>query len=102
MKDNMDKSLFFMTLSLVCIWLLVDMAIGKNYLTNFLAILFPFMESSGRDVSMTKEEQKEASNNAPSSSAMGQNKAPGSGESSGISSNAITGGNGTGYGVRSK
>lgn len=102
MNDNMDRSLFFMTLSLICVWLLVDMAIGKNYLTNFLTILFPFMESSGRDVSMTKEEQKEASNNAPSSSAMGQNKDPGSEDNSGLSSNAITGGNGTGYGIRSK
>ena len=102
MKDNMDRSLLFMTLSLVCVWLLVDMAIGKNYLTNFLSILFPFMNSSGRDVSMTPEEQKEAPNNAPCSSAMGQNKDPGAEESSGLSSNAITGGNGSGYGLRSK
>lgn len=102
MKDNMDRSLFFMTLSFVCIWLLVDMAVGKNYLTNFLSILIPFVESSGSDVSMNETEQKLASENAPSSSAMGQNKDPGTGDSSGLSSNAITGGNGTGYGVRSK
>lgn len=43
MNGQMDKSLFFLTLSCVCIWLIVDAAIGKKYLSNFLSIIFPFM-----------------------------------------------------------
>lgn len=42
----MDKSLFFMTLSFVCIWIVVDVAMGKNYLGNFLGTIFPFMNGS--------------------------------------------------------
>lgn len=45
MNGNVDKSLLFMFLSFVCIWLVVDVAVGKNYLGNFLNTLFPFMSS---------------------------------------------------------
>ena len=102
MKDNMDKSLFFITLSFLCVWLIVDMAIGKNYLGNFLGIIFPFMASESEPMIMTEQEQEEAANNAPSSSAIGGNKKEESGTPDGKSSNAITGGNGSGYGIRSK
>ena len=72
MKNHMDKSLFFLTISMVCIWLVVDVAVGKNRLGSFLSTIFPFMEDSGSsNVSMTPEEVEEAKNNAPKSSAMG-------------------------------
>lgn len=37
----MDKSLFFMTLAMCCIWLIVDSVIGKDRVGAFLASLFP-------------------------------------------------------------
>lgn len=73
---GMDRSLFFITLSAVCVWLVVDVAIGKNYLGSFLATLFPFMnngETAPRG-EMTTEEVKQAENNAPSSSAIGSGR----------------------------
>ena len=45
MKGDMDKSLFFITLSMVCVWLVVDTAIGKKRLLSFLSTLFPFIDS---------------------------------------------------------
>ena len=45
MKGDMDKSLFFITLSMVCVWLGVDTAIGKKHLLSFLSTLFPFIDS---------------------------------------------------------
>lgn len=45
MKGDMDKSLFFITLAMVCVWLVVDMAIGKKRLLSFLSTLFPFIDS---------------------------------------------------------
>ena len=66
MKDNMDKSLFFITLSAVCVWLIVDKAVGKDYLGSFLQTVFPFMADSGGGSTGTVE-------NAPSSSAVSSN-----------------------------
>lgn len=75
MENNMDKSLFFMTLSYLCIWLVVDFAIGKNYLGNFLTILFPFMgKDSSTKTTKTTKQVETAKNNAPTSSAIGSNK----------------------------
>lgn len=45
MKGDMDKSLFFITLSMLCVWLVVDTAIGKKHLLSFLSTLFPFIDS---------------------------------------------------------
>ena len=74
-NNNMDKSLLFLTLSAVCIWLIVDVAMGKNYLGSFLSTLFPFMTGNSTPRgTMTVEEVKEAENNAPSSSAIGSGK----------------------------
>ena len=73
MNDNMDKSLFFITLSCVCVWLIVDTAIGKNYLGNFLGILFPFMNDAGESIP-TAEDVKETQEKAPASAAAGSNK----------------------------
>ena len=57
MEKNMDKSLLFMTLSAVCIWLVVDVAMGKNYLGGFLVSLFPFMaEDSSKGLFKNKKE----------------------------------------------
>ena len=72
-NKQMDKSLFFLTLSFVCLWLIVDVAVGQNYMGKFLSTIFPFMTSS-EPVIITKEEQKEVTENAPSSSAWGSNK----------------------------
>ena len=60
MNGQMDKSLFFITLSAVCIWLIVDMAVGKDHLGNFLSTLFPFMDSSGSSgsIELTKEQEE--------------------------------------------
>ena len=41
MDKKMDNSLFFLTLCFVCVWLVVDVAAGKDYLGNFLSIIFP-------------------------------------------------------------
>lgn len=78
-KNGMDKSLFFITLSAVCVWLVVDVAVGKNYLGSFLSTLFPFMngETTPR-AAMTTEEVEEVKETAPSSSAIGSNKSFGS------------------------
>lgn len=71
-KSNMDKSLFFITLSAICVWLVVDAAIGKKYLSRFLSTIFPFMEDGdSSSSSMSTTEVKEAQETAPSSSAMG-------------------------------
>ena len=103
MKENqMDKSIFFITLSCVCIWLIVDMAIGKNYLTSFLSTLFPFMREDHGTEPMTQEEFEEAQENAPSSSAIGSGKTDSNTEdNTGKSSSAYTGGPGYGA-VRSQ
>lgn len=77
-KDGMDKSLFFLTLSAVCVWLVVDVALGKNYLGHFLSTLFPFMSENVSGASMTTEEVEKAQETAPSSSAIGSNKSYGS------------------------
>ena len=77
-KEGMDKSLFFLTLSAVCVWLVVDVALGKNYLGHFLSTLFPFMNDSGTVTTMTTEEVEKAQETAPSSSAIGSNKSFGS------------------------
>lgn len=79
MNGQMDKSLFFITLSAVCIWLIVDMAVGKDHLGNFLSTLFPFMDSSGSSgsIELTKEQEenmpKGKADNDPNSSAAGSN-----------------------------
>lgn len=75
-KDTMDKSLFFITLSCVCVWLIVDMAIGKNYLGKFLSTIFPFMDDSatvGVSEETTEGMKDGTVENAPSSSAGGSN-----------------------------
>ena len=75
-KNTMDKSLLFITLACVCVWLIVDSAIGKKYLYNFLGVIFPFMSDGDTAArgEMTTEEVEEAQQTAPSSSAMGSNK----------------------------
>lgn len=40
----MDKSIFFLTLCMVCIWLIVDAAVGDDKLGSFLGTVFPFMK----------------------------------------------------------
>ena len=49
MKNKMDNSIFFLTLSFVCIWLIVDVAAGKDYLGSFLGTLFPSIFRNGNE-----------------------------------------------------
>lgn len=61
MKGDMDKSLFFITLSMVCVWLVVDTAIGKKHLLSFLSTLFPFIDGPETEAEQGKKpEQKPA------------------------------------------
>lgn len=39
----MDRSLFFLVLSFICIWLVIDQAIGNKYISTMLVNLFPWM-----------------------------------------------------------
>ena len=41
-----DKSLFFMTLSLICVWVILDNIYGKKYLDIFLSNVFDFYTTS--------------------------------------------------------
>lgn len=64
MKGDMDKSLFFITLSMVCVWLVVDTAIGKKHLLSFLSTLFPFIDGPETEAPAKVEaEQKPAGAN---------------------------------------
>lgn len=72
MKGEMDKSLFFLLMSFVCIWLVLDVAVGNDRLGNFLESIFPFMKGTANSSGgMTTQQVQEAMKNAPSSSAMG-------------------------------
>lgn len=57
MNHHMDKSLFFLTISFVCVWLVVDVAVGKNRLGAFLSAIFPFM--GGVDTTTTTAQVEE-------------------------------------------
>ena len=73
MKGDMDKSLFFITLSMVCVWLVVDTAIGKKHLLSFLSTLFPFIDSpdAGSPEKVEAEQKPAGVNLSPD-----QDKAP--------------------------
>lgn len=58
-----------MVLSITCIWLIVDAAVGKGYVNNFLASIFPFMLEDEKEP-LTEEETETKSANAPSSAAI--------------------------------
>lgn len=58
MKGDMDKSLFFITLSMVCVWLIVDTAIGKKRLISFLSTLFPFIDSPTSSAEQAQETEQ--------------------------------------------
>ena len=51
-----DKSLFFMTLSLICVWVILDNIYGKKYLDIFLSNVFDFY-NSGATTSKTFNEK---------------------------------------------
>lgn len=38
-----DKSLFFLTLFIVLVWLIIDNIVGKKYITRFLSMMFDFI-----------------------------------------------------------
>ena len=50
-KDS--KSLFFLCLSLVCIWLILDNIYGHKYVNTFLGNMFDFMGGSSSGSSST-------------------------------------------------
>lgn len=45
MNSDNDNSIFFLTISLVCVWLIVDYVVGKQYVGKFISML-PFMGGS--------------------------------------------------------
>lgn len=42
-----DKSLFFITLAMICIWLVLDNFYGKKRINTFILSMFPSLEKSG-------------------------------------------------------
>lgn len=42
MKNLNDKSMFFLTLSLICVWVILDNVYGQKYLDTFLSNVFDF------------------------------------------------------------
>ena len=42
-----DKSLFFITLALICVWLILDNFYGKKRVNTFILSLFPSLEKTG-------------------------------------------------------
>lgn len=65
-----NKSIFFLTLSFICIWLILDNIYGKKYIDRFLTAVFPFYNSGvtvtgavdslfGVNPNLTDEERKE-------------------------------------------
>lgn len=42
-----DKSLFFITLGMLCIWLVLDNFYGKKRVNAFILSMFPSLEKSG-------------------------------------------------------
>lgn len=48
MNNDNDNSIFFLTISLICIWLIVDYVVGKQYIGKFISML-PFMSGSGEN-----------------------------------------------------
>ena len=52
-----DKSLFFMTLSLICVWVILDNIYGKKYLDIFLSNVFDFYNTSVTTTSKTFNEK---------------------------------------------
>ena len=75
MKGDMDKSLFFITLSMVCVWLVVDTAIGKKRLLSFLSTLFPFIDSPETEApAKVKAEQGKQAEQKPSGANLSPDK----------------------------
>lgn len=75
MKGDMDKSLFFITLAMVCVWLVVDTAIGKKHLLSFLSTLFPFIDGPEPETPATAEtEQGKQAEQKPAGANLSPNK----------------------------
>lgn len=51
MQDN--KSIVFLTISFICVWLTLDSVYGKQYLHRFLANVFPFYSMKKSKLSET-------------------------------------------------
>lgn len=46
MENKSNNSIFFLTLSFICIWIVLDNILGKRYLDSFLSSVFPFYNAS--------------------------------------------------------
>lgn len=46
MAKTDNKSIFFLTLSFICIWVILDNIFGRRYLDTFLSNIFPFYKIS--------------------------------------------------------
>ena len=47
MENKANNSIFFLTLSFICIWIVLDNILGKRYLDSFLSSVFPFYNAAG-------------------------------------------------------
>ena len=62
MNSDNDNSIFFLTISLICVWLIVDYVVGKQYVGKFISML-PFMggdntAAEAANNGLTVEQQK--------------------------------------------
>ena len=59
-----DKSLFFLTLALCCVWLILDNFMGEKYINKFLTNMFSFitLDTETETETETKEEENTEDN----------------------------------------
>lgn len=53
MAKTDNKSIFFLTLSFICIWVILDNIFGKKYLDTFLSNIFPFYNSTSKSTNFS-------------------------------------------------
>ena len=41
--SNDTKGIFFLTICIICVWLIIDAAVGKKYVRRFLHTILPFI-----------------------------------------------------------
>lgn len=50
MNKTDNKSILFLTLSFLCIWVILDNIFGKRYLDTFLSNVFPFYTTNSNSI----------------------------------------------------
>lgn len=59
MKD--DNSIFFLTIALLCVWLIVDWFVGKKYVQRII-LMMPFMTKETPEAGKVFQEKYEEAN----------------------------------------